>query len=132
MSDLKPCPFCGRMPDIEDCGEHRWFIRCKCGIAQDKLYAQKCDAVRAWNKRKVPITDAISRRQAIEALKTAELGCEVDVIEALPSAGTEIIRCKDCKHNPSITWFECPMSHLSESQRPETAWCWKAERRTDG
>lgn len=52
MSDLKACPFCGRIPDIEDCGEHRWFIRCKCGIAQDKLYFQKCDAVRAWNKRK--------------------------------------------------------------------------------
>lgn len=52
MSDLKACPFCGRIPDIEDCGEHRWFIRCKCGIAQDKLFFQKCDAVRAWNKRK--------------------------------------------------------------------------------
>lgn len=46
-------------------------------------------------------------------------------------AESEIIRCNECKHNPNITWFECPMSHLSESQRPETAWCWKAERRTD-
>lgn len=43
----------------------------------------------------------------------------------------EIVRCKDCKHNPKDTWFECPMSHLSEKQRPETAWCWKGERRTD-
>ena len=76
MSDLKACPFCGRIPDIEDCGEHRWFIRCKCGIAQDKLFFQKCDAVRAWNKRKelrvkdtnVPITDTISRQAAIDAL----------------------------------------------------------------
>lgn len=42
-----------------------------------------------------------------------------------------IVRCKDCKHNPKDTWFECPMSHLSEKQRPETAWCWKGERRTD-
>lgn len=52
MTDLKPCPFCGRVPIIEDCGEHRWFIRCECGIAQDKLYAQRCDAVRRWNRRK--------------------------------------------------------------------------------
>lgn len=47
----------------------------------------------------------------------------------LPSA--EPIRCKDCKHNPKDEWFGCPMSHLSEAQRPETAWCWKAERKTD-
>lgn len=46
-----------------------------------------------------------------------------------PSA--EPVRCKDCKHNPKYEWFGCPMSHLSEAQRPETAWCWKAERRTD-
>ena len=43
----------------------------------------------------------------------------------------EIIRCKECKHNPKHEWFGCPMSHLSEKQRPETAWCWKAERKTD-
>lgn len=39
----------------------------------------------------------------------------------------EIIRCKDCKKNPKETWFECPMAHLSEKQRPDTAWCWKGE-----
>ena len=54
MRDLKPCPFCGRTPIVEDCGEHRWFVRCKCGIAQDKLFAQRCDAIRVWNKRKAP------------------------------------------------------------------------------
>ena len=52
MAELKPCPFCGRIPTVEDCGDNRWFIRCKCGIAQDKLYFQRCDAIRAWNKRK--------------------------------------------------------------------------------
>lgn len=52
MSELKPCPFCGRTPVIEDCGTNRYFIQCKCGIAQDKLYAQRCDAIRRWNTRK--------------------------------------------------------------------------------
>lgn len=52
MTDLKPCPFCGRTPVIDDCGTNRYFIRCKCGIAQDKLYAQRCDAIRRWNTRK--------------------------------------------------------------------------------
>jgi hypothetical protein len=49
----------------------------------------------------------------------------------LPSAQPEIIQCKECKHNPEYEWFGCPMSHLNEKQRPETAWCWRGERRTD-
>lgn len=51
MSELKPCPFCGRIPKVEDCGDNRYFVICKCGIAQDRLYGQKCDAVRRWNRR---------------------------------------------------------------------------------
>ena len=52
MAELKLCPFCGRIPMVEDCGDNRYFVRCKCGIAQDKLYGQRCDAVRRWNTRK--------------------------------------------------------------------------------
>ena len=52
-------------------------------------------------------------------------------LREMQKAQPEIIRCKDCKHNPKFEWFGCPMSHMSEKQRPETAWCWKAERRTD-
>ena len=90
--------------------------------------------------------DAISRRSVIEAVRVMQtyklsegdgmlLVNQAEVMTELmmlTSAEPDIIQCKDCKHNPNITWFECPMSHLSESQRPETAWCWKAERRTDG
>lgn len=52
MAEPIKCPFCGRIPTVEDCGTNRWFVRCQCGIAQDKLYHQRCDAVRAWNRRK--------------------------------------------------------------------------------
>lgn len=52
MSELKPCPFCGRIPTVDDCGDNRFFVRCKCGIAQDKLYGQRCDAVKRWNTRR--------------------------------------------------------------------------------
>ena len=52
MQNLKPCPFCGRIPTVEDCGSNDWFVKCKCGIVQDKLYHQRCDAVRRWNTRK--------------------------------------------------------------------------------
>ena len=54
---LKPCPFCGRIPKIEDCGEHRYFVKCACGIEQSRLYAQRCDAVRRWNRRKTEQTE---------------------------------------------------------------------------
>ena len=43
----------------------------------------------------------------------------------------ELVRCKDCRHNPKDTWFGCPMSHLNEKQRPDTAWCWKGQRKED-
>lgn len=52
MTELKPCPFCGRIPKVEDCGTNRFFVKCECGIAQDKLYFQRCDAVRRWNTRR--------------------------------------------------------------------------------
>ena len=51
MSDLKPCPFCGKMPIVDDCGNNRYFVKCMCGIEQSRLYGQKCDAVRHWNRR---------------------------------------------------------------------------------
>lgn len=78
MANVKPCPFCGRVPIIEDCGEHSWFIRCACGIAQDKLYAQRCDAVRRWNRRKTE-----------------------------PQADTHLQRlqmCADCEHTDMCEW----------------------------
>lgn len=45
-------------------------------------------------------------------------------VDAVP-----VVRCKDCKHNPKLEWFGCPMASLSEKQRPETAWCWRGERK---
>lgn len=71
--------------------------------------------------------DHISRKAAIDALKIAELGCEVEAIEALPSAEPEIIRCKDCYHYPG-EYSDCPMIGWF---RHEDDYCSRAERRTD-
>lgn len=46
-----------------------------------------------------------------------------------PIEYVNVVRCKDCKHNPQDAWLGCPMANLSEEQRPETAWCWKGERK---
>ncbi len=82
--------------------------------------------------------DCISRQDAIDAARNwyeglicgSFKGLEKQ-LQALPPAQPDIIRCKDCKHNPNEEWCGCPMSHLSETQRPDDAWCWKGERRTD-
>ena len=107
MAEPIQCPFCGRIPTVEDCGTNRWFVRCKCGIAQDKLYHQRCDAVRAWNRRKSEIElvrcrdkmgDTISRQAAISAIKEWGLldglseGQAIEILadeEKVPSAQTE-------------------------------------------
>ena len=52
QSGLKPCPFCGRIPKVESCKDFGYFVKCRCGIEQSTLYAQRCDAVRRWNMRK--------------------------------------------------------------------------------
>ena len=50
------------------------------------------------------MNDLISRQAAIDALKIAELGCDVEAIEALPSA--EPVRCKDCYYCVSYKSFD--------------------------
>lgn len=52
MAELKPCPFCRHEAIVDDCGDHGYFVRCSnCCINQGKLYALKCDAIEAWNRR---------------------------------------------------------------------------------
>ena len=46
------CPFCGGKAEVHDLGGLGYFVKCgKCEVNQDKLYKQRCDAVKAWNKR---------------------------------------------------------------------------------
>ena len=78
LAELKPCPFCGRTPVIEDCG-NSYFVRCKCGIAQDKLYTQRCYAISRWNTRK------------------GEWKTDDTPLLVYPPEQLVIIMCKDCK-----------------------------------
>lgn len=74
----------------------------------------------------------VDEEELAKALKYDRDQYAAGFLDGRAARDAEIVRCKDCKHNPSETWFECPMSHLNENQRPETAWCWKGERRDDG
>ena len=58
----------------------------------------------------------------------------LEVIEALPSAQSEIIRCKECKH--SKHWYRdklrCFLWHETGIDVFEDGYCNYAKRRTDG
>lgn len=88
-------------------------------------------------------TDTISRQAAIEALKAHEdykgylHGDFEEILEALPSAQPEIIRCKDCKYNlnnarlfadpdPILTYAWCNTGAFQEND-----FCSKGKRREE-
>ena len=69
----------------------------------------------------------IRRVELFNELATVQtLGEAYAVIQGLPEVdAVEVVRCKDCKHNPLKTWFGCPLAHLKfDGDR----WCWKGER----
>lgn len=59
MEKLKPCPFCGEIPEIFPIGRSfaaTFWINCKCGVQLGSppgadLWGKQ-DAIAAWNKRK--------------------------------------------------------------------------------
>jgi hypothetical protein len=63
MSELKPCPFCGGMPKVND-----WTLkgitdkRCFCDNEKCPVYLSKTIAIDDWNTR--PIEDALQARIA--------------------------------------------------------------------
>lgn len=101
---------------------------------ENKTFSQTHENDHTANDGKM---DTIYRQAAIDAIDVLKRNypssCFEDLCKAVDiaikalSAQSEIIRCKDCKHNPKDAWFGCPMSHLTEKQRPKTAWCWKGE-----
>lgn len=55
---------------------------------------------------------------------STEWYCVEDIVENMPEA---IIRCRDCKHNPTEAWFGCPMA--GTKRRTEDTFCSFGERR---
>lgn len=41
----------------------------------------------------------------------------------------EVVRCRDCKHNPVTAWFGCPMA--GTKRRSDDDFCSFGERRDD-
>ena len=76
--------------------------------------------------------DLIDRQAAIDAITNCEPGEEVFMLENMPSAQPEIIRCKDCKHrDPEDRKCDCGHDILWQLPRQDEWYCADAERRTD-
>ena len=74
------------------------------------------------------MSDLISRCKLFNKLATVQTLAEAyAVIQGMDTEdAVEVIRCRDCKHNPIDTWFDCPLAHLPfDGDR----WCWKGERK---
>jgi len=75
MSELKPCPFCGGMPKVND-----WTLkgitdkRCFCDNEKCPVYLSKTIAIDDWNTR--PIEDALNDRIAELEAENAALKAE--------------------------------------------------------
>ncbi len=57
MNDLKPCPFCGDIPYIEQIGKNKLHLRCHCGIEKTQAVLRysldwlRNKIIEDWNKR---------------------------------------------------------------------------------
>jgi hypothetical protein len=71
------------------------------------------------------MTDLISRQAALESVNDCGI-CIQRIVDIPTAEAVEVVRCRDCKHNPNDTWFECPIAHLPYN---EDRWCWKGERK---
>lgn len=97
------------------------------------------------------MSDLISRQAVIDAFglseKTRKYGGDhsgydtrmlyeiQDVIEGMPSAEPEIIRCKDCKYASPNGKYGCKAYHFKLYETHEMKaddFCSRAERRTNG
>ena len=86
MSEMKPCPFCGGMPKVND-----WTLkgitdkRCFCDNEKCPVYLSKTIAIDDWNTR--PIEDALNARIAeLEAhIAALEEAAEIEEWDDFPN-----------------------------------------------
>jgi len=87
------------------------------------------------------MADYISREAALGAIKTAELGQEYEVAEAIPAADVvEVVRCRECKHyrevpsqtrdNAVVVW--CAADKYPRNDVMPDGWYCAAGERKDG
>ena len=94
MSELKPCPFCGGVAQVNTWTMHGITeSRCFCDNEKCPVYLSKTIAIDDWNTR--PIEDALNAR--IAELEAAQK----EALSLLPELERGHYYCDDC-------WYSCP------------------------
>ena len=82
--------------------------------------------------------DLISRQAAINAIENTDAKMSMtewdeitDAVMSVPSAQSEIIRCKDCKHHVLHKRLSIPWCRLLHMDMGDDQFCSCAERRKD-
>ena len=92
--ELRPCPFCGEMPKVNDWSLHGITEqRCFCDNDKCPVYLSKTIAICDWNTR--PIEDALTARIAELEVEVARLLTERDDVlmaEARYIAKVELVK----------------------------------------
>lgn len=52
MAEIKPCPFCARIPEIVKWSKTNYSIACKCGAESPRDSKSKNGAIKIWNRRR--------------------------------------------------------------------------------
>ena len=83
MTELKPCPFCGVTPELEDGGDRPWVIGCRnpdCLVLCDMDGADtKAETRKAWNTRPTPPTAPAS---VVEKVALAMANYDASLVNA--------------------------------------------------
>lgn len=103
MSELLPCPFCGKRPHLiePDYGDFNWIVSCLHCVAIDMQDISKEGVIEKWNRRHYPP----EVQQAMERMKPVAIKPKL-LDEYHPDGRVYLITCENCKKEYKLIGFE--------------------------
>jgi hypothetical protein len=91
MTELKPCPFCGGIPQLQP---NLIFIRCDaCNVELGESESWKADVIEKWNTRSLDLPSEL--RKAFEAgVHVNEMGIDYENGESVGGAFDSWLRSR--------------------------------------
>ena len=106
--DLKPCPFCGGMPQLLPCAGKEtgmWRVWHECDFVTTSYFESKAEAIEAWNTRaavtdadfSVAVQDGKLWRRIKDHVRCRYCGLNIESVIPLDGCNRHAIRfCPNC------------------------------------